>query len=515
MSLDLKFYWKLLLRRLPAMMVLFILCTAVGLALALRLPTTYETQARLLVQGAQIDPGLAQSTVNTAATEEIEILKQRLLTRASLIDIANDFDVFEDRTRAPDEVVEDMREATTIRSEGGVVDRRTGPQPALVTITFRARSGQIAADVVNEYVTRITNTSVQIRTDKAEGTLDFFEQEVDRLNTELDLRSARISQFQSENANALPDNQDYRLGRQSLLQERLASADRERDGLIEQRTRVVQVFEATGTIGGAGGQTQLTPDQRQLQALEAELAGALTVYSDTNPKVTALKSQIAQLQARVGASAGTEDENPNNALLNLTLAEIDSRIEGLNEEVGGIRTELAVLEDNISQTPLNAIALQGLERDYENIRIQYDRAVQQLSLARTGERIELTGQGQRISLIEAASVPNEPASPNRPLIAIGGAAMGLALAAGLFLLMEILNRSVRRPAEVIKGLGITPLATVPYIESRGRRIMRRSTRVLAMLIVLTGVPAALWAVDQYYLPLDLLAERIWNRLGIV
>jgi len=93
--------------------------------------------------------------------------------------------------------------------------------------------------------------------------------------------------------------------------------------------------------------------------------------------------------------------------------------------------------------------------------------------------------------------------------------MGLALAAGLFLLMEILNRSVRRPAEVIKGLGITPLATVPYIESRGRRIMRRSTRVLAMLIVLTGVPAALWAVDQYYLPLDLLAERIWNRLGIV
>lgn len=514
MSLDLKFYWKLLLRRLPIMAVLFILCTAVGLALALRLPTTYETQARLLVQGAQIDPGLAQSTVNTAATEEIEILRQQLLTRANLIDVANDFRVFTDRGMSPDEVVEEMRAATRITSEGGTVDRRTGAQPALVTVSFSARTGQIAADVVNEYVTRITNTNVQRRTNRAEGTLDFFEQEVDRLGTELDLRSAKISQFQSENASALPDNQDYRLGRQSLLQERLSAANREREGLVEQRTRVVQVFEATGTVGGAGG-AQLSPEQRQLQALEAELNGALLTFSETNPKVTQLKSQIAQLEARIGANSSAQGENPNNALLNLTLAEIDSRIEGLSEEIAGIRTELTVLEQNITQTPLNAIALQGLQRDYENIRLQYDRSVEQLSLARTGERIELTGQGQRIALIEPASVPTEPASPNRPLVAIGGAAVGLALAAGIFMLLEVLNRSVRRPAEVIKGLGITPLATVPYIESRSLRIMRRSTRVLAMLVVLIGVPAALWAVDQYYLPLDLLAERIWDRLGIV
>jgi hypothetical protein len=64
------------------------------------------------------------------------------------------------------------------------------------------------------------------------------------------------------------------------------------------------------------------------------------------------------------------------------------------------------LEDAIARTPLNAITLQGLERDYENIRVQYDSAVARLAQASTGERIELTSRGQRITLIEAANVPS-------------------------------------------------------------------------------------------------------------
>jgi hypothetical protein len=47
---------------------------------------------------------------------------------------------------------------------------------------------------------------------------------VQRLSEELGQRSARISQFQAENADALPDDQQFRLSRQAVLQERLGSA---------------------------------------------------------------------------------------------------------------------------------------------------------------------------------------------------------------------------------------------------------------------------------------------------
>jgi len=73
---------------------------------------------------------------------------------------------------------------------------------------------------------------------------------------------------------------------------------------------------------------------------------------------------------------------------------------------------------------------------------------------------------------------------------------------------------VRIPSEITHGLGIVPLVTIPYIESRGRKLFRRSLRVVSLLIVVVGVPALLWAVDTYYLPLDLLFEKILARFGI-
>jgi nitrogen fixation-related uncharacterized protein len=43
---------------------------------------------------------------------------------------------------------------------------------------------------------------------------------------------------------------------------------------------------------------------------------------------------------------------------------------------------------------------------------------------------------------------------------------------------------------------------------------RRTVRIASILIILVGVPAALWAVDTYYLPLDQLAQRILQRVGL-
>jgi hypothetical protein len=201
-------------------------------------------------------------------------------------------------------------------------------------------------------------------------------------------------------------------------------------------------------------------------------------------------------------------------VLDLQLGQIDAQIESLESVIAEANAELAQLEGAIARTPINAITLQGLERDYENIRVQYDSAVARLAQASTGERIELTSRGQRITLIEAANVPSEPARPNRRLIAAAGAAAGIGLAVGLFILLEILNRTVRRPVEISRALGIEPLATIPYISTRTERFKRIGLRAAALLLVMAGLPAGLWAIDTYYIPLDQLATDVLSRLGL-
>jgi hypothetical protein len=95
-----------------------------------------------------------------------------------------------------------------------------------------------------------------------------------------------------------------------------------------------------------------------------------------------------------------------------------------------------------------------------------------------------------------------------------GLGLGLALASAWFVLLELLNRTVRRPAELTARFNVMPIAVLPYMESRGERLRRRTGLVAATVAVMIAVPAALWYVDTHYLPLDLLVQKGLSRLGL-
>lgn len=516
MNLDLAFYWKLFVRRLPVMLLFLLLCSGLGVITALRMPDTWSAEARLLVEAPQISDDMVASTIQTDAVEQLDIIQQKLLTRANMIDIANRFDVFENiREIEPDEVVEAMQTATRIRRSAG------REQATLMTISFEARTGRISANVVNEYVTLVLEENAEFRVSRAESTLNFFEQEVERLNEDLDRQSAQIALFKADNIDALPEDQTYRLGRQALLQERLARLEREISLIQNQRDRITEIFETTGGAGFGAGQT-LTAEQEQLIVVEADLERARSLYSESHPRVIRLEARLdrlqniveAQIEARLPETEADASSSPQELMLQSNLTEIDSRLDVLNKDIEATKAELSEVQDAISKSSANGITLSALERDYQNIQARYNAAVNNLNSARMSERIETTAQGQRITVIENASVPRVPTGPDRVRVAILATGMGVALAAGYFMLLEFLNRSVRRPAELVGRFNVTPIAVVPYMESRRDRLLRRGGIVLATLVVLIGVPLALWYVDTYYLPLELVVERGMAKLGL-
>ena len=44
--------------------------------------------------------------------------------------------------------------------------------------------------------------------------------------------------------------------------------------------------------------------------------------------------------------------------------------------------------------------------------------------------------------------------------------------------------------------------------------MQRSRKLALILIILVGGPITVWAVHEFYLPLDLLAEKVMNKMGV-
>ena len=510
MKSTIKFYLALILRRLPVMALIAIVAVGMGVAIAVQLPNVYSTSARLLVVGAEIPDELASSTVNTGAAEQLDVIQQLLLTRANLIDIANRHSVFPNvRDMTPDSIVEQMRRRTSIRSTSGR-DRAT-----LMTISFEASDPQTAANVVNDYVTLVLNENVRYRTDRAEGTESFFNQEVSRLSDDLDIQKDRILRFKQTNADALPDNMTFRMNRQTLLQERVAEGERRIGELTEQKERLIAIYEASGTLS-LTNEANLSPEERQLRDLQRQLNEALAIYSEENPRVKLLRTRLSQLEAAVnGQNASSADKNAEVASpLDIEVGRIDAQIDYISRQVDEAEAELARVSDSIARTPSNAIALEALERDYENIQSQYNAAVSRLARAQTGERIELMSKGQRIAVLEQASVPTNPTGPNRPRIAQAGVLAGFAMAGGLFVLLELLNNAIRRPKEMTTALGITPFAVLSYIETDQERRRRRLLWILVIGGLIAGVSAAIWAAHTYYLPIDLLYTKVVDQLGL-
>jgi polysaccharide chain length determinant protein (PEP-CTERM system associated) len=509
---DLRFYLKLLPRRLPVMLLLFMISAIGGVILAQRLPSVYETSSTLLVESAQISDDLVRTTVQVTAAEQLQVIEKQLLTRSNLIDIANDVRIFEEQNQmTPDEIVEAMRKSTSI-------DLTTGrDQATLMVIGFKGTDPVKVAEVVNRYVSIALESSVEDRKDQSDSTLSFFQQEVQRLSEELDLQSGKIVTFKDENGDALPENLEYRQNRQSLLQERVSRGERELESLESQRANILRVYEATGSVD-SDPNARLSAEELRLQNLEGELSVARSTLSETNPRVRNLKAQVDALTAQIEASGVSESEtqaplSAQETALDISLAEIDSRTSALQQEIQEANKELAELRVSIERTPANGIILAGMEREQENIQSLYNGSVSRLAAARMSSRVEAASKGERITVLEAASVPDEPASPNRKQIAALGVLLGLGLAGGLFFLLELLNQVIRRPVDIVKALDITPLATLPNIETAAHRRWRRAAQFASLLAVIAMVPTMLWAIDTYYMPLDLLFEKIKDRLS--
>ncbi len=509
MMSEFRFYLSLFFRRFHYLALIVISCTVAGLVLAFALPPVYRAQARLVVESPQIPGELASSTVQASGLEILEVIQQRLLTRSKLLELSDMFGVHADQPNLPDDaIVADMNERITIDLPLYDFNNRA----SFVRVSFAAPTGELSALVTNELVEQILDQNIEMRTSVTSQTLEFFVGEVARLDKELGKQGALILEYQEAHKDALPDNLEYRRNRQSTLQERVLQLDRELSGLRDRRSRLVEVYERTGRPDILG--ESLTPEQRQLRQLQDQRASARTIYSDDHPRIKSLDAQIAALEAaNIRLGLGTETA-PNITSFELQLADIDGQISFIEEERAIIEGELEKLAASIEATPSNAITLGTLERDYDNLRMQYAQATASLAEARTGDQIEAQSRGQRVTVTEMAAIPLHPADPNRKLIAFFGLMAGLGLAAALFLLLEVLNNKIRRPKELEAQFGTPVFGSIPYIKTNEQIAFRKGMIAMSVLVPVAGICLIIYLIQINYEPIDQLISIMTEKLGI-
>lgn len=506
-NIDLKFYFAVFLRRLPYFAVIATLVAAIGVTLAAILPPTYRSEARMLVEPQQIPGDLAQTTVLVDPYEQAQIIEQRIMTRSNLLELALRIGLYADDPEMmanTNAMIGDIGgRIEFIGFEPDVTVERGIPGATLLGAAFNAPSAEFALSGANELVNLVLQENVRLRTDRAGDTSSFFQTEVERLGAEIEIQSERIAAMKTENVDALPDSLAARRAQQQVEQERLLALEREEAALRNQRATVVWVFERTGRSATVA----LSPEEEELDALRSQLIQARAVYASASPQVRMLEARLAALEALVEeqraarATPGSEGV-PILSELDAELAPIDARLEFIEQERALIETALAEVDASIQATPQNEMVLAGLERELANLTAQYEAAAANLGQAAIGERIEALSKGERFTLIEPPTEPTGPASPNRTLIAGAGVIGGLGLGVGFIALLELLNRSIRRPVDIAERLGAQPFATIPYIRTRAERRWKRGVILGVLLAIVVAIPLGLLAVHTFYQPLD-------------
>jgi polysaccharide biosynthesis transport protein len=108
-----------------------------------------------------------------------------------------------------------------------------------------------------------------------------------------------------------------------------------------------------------------------------------------------------------------------------------------------------------------------LESRASTLRNQYQQVSENLMKAQNGARMASEQRAERLTLVEPASLPDRPFSPNRPLLIAAGAAAGLGLGLLLALGLELVRRPVRSPKQ-LEQLGLPVIGIVPLLHATPR-----------------------------------------------
>lgn len=512
------------------MLLAFIVVAGGAVAVSILLPPVFQSEAKIIVESQQIPADLVRSTVTGFASERLQVIRQRITAREVMLGLVEKFKLFtdDDQTLSPTELVDLMRESTAIEQFDLGAQRGRGDRLAIgFTVGFKHRSPEVATRVANELVTLILAEDIKTRTARASETTRFIEREFEQRRKELVAMEAQISAYKLENDGALPEKLSYLMTQAERARGQLASLEREIQNNEEQARLLeleLSIRQANSGSGGASGFTR-TAALQQVETLSAELTRKRSVYTDSHPDIKALRNQIAALEALDEGAGPTTDETDDPAV-DIVGSDLDSgllrhRIGALERRRGILREDhedvakvLESLEELIVKVPEVQVYLGNLERQRDSIRTSLEELGSKLNEARLGERLERDKQAERFEVIEQPVTPTEPIQPNRPLILAGGLGLAGGAALAIAFLLELLNRTVRSPADILTALGQSPIATIPYIATAAE-VRRRRARMLAGLLIIAGVmAAALLAIHFAYLPLDEVVYKVLARFGL-
>lgn len=487
-------------RRWLALGVAWGLCLVGWLIVAL-IPSKYESSARVFVQMQSVLPNQVGITAQERASD-LTRLRQTLTSTGNLEKVVRRTElnglVSNDRDLAAQ--VEKLREQINV----------TAQQDNLFEISAtgnvrgfsNAQNARLANAIVKNLLDLFVAPPGGNGTESNEG-IAFLDQELKRREGQLQAAEQARVQFEQRYLGLLPG--------EGSVESRLAGSRAELSNvesqLVQAQSSLAALRGQLGgtpqTIPGLGGSTG-GPVTAQIEALQAQLSQASARgWTDSHPDVIALRAQIARLKplaARESPNAGGMP-NPSYVSLRTTIAEKEGQVQAASQRKAQLQADMAQLASKQASEPGVAAEQAKLNRDYDVLKRQYDKLVEDREQLRLRSDVQSKTASMTFRVIDPPSLPTVPVSPKRPLLLTLILFAALAAGIGAAFVKGQLQATFPTQNKLAAATGLPVLGTITEVWTPARRSQARQR--LVWLVGGAGALGAAYAV--------LMVVEFWQR----
>lgn len=494
-------YVVTLLRLKYYVVMAIVLLMGLSVFIVKMVPSIYRSEAIVLVETQQIPDELVKSTVTSVAAERIQIIKQRVMTRDKLLNIANKYPVLKGDSDnvLVSSLVEGLRQAITVEMMGD--GRRRHANTIAFKLGFDSIDPQIAQSVANDLVTLFLDENVKSRTERASETTDFLKSEAEKLKRKLAQTEQSISDFKQKHKDALPEHLNLYM---NMLQRAQASrVDIQRQIEAERNQRSLYEVQLSSAPGAQ-------VHQGRLQQLYSEYERLSSVYQENHPDIQSLKGEIESLESSEPAATNMGA----GAIVKQKISSSNRQLTLLGQQLRKTNNEIRELEKKVLTIPDVERGLLTLNRDYKSVKGQYDHVLNNTMQAQMAESLEQGRKAERFSILEPPQLPDQPYSPDRKQLMAAGIGVSVSIPIAIVLLLGFLDKSVRGAVAVEAVTGQAPLVVIPLITNKEEIRKKRNRTILIIICITLAVIAAVGVIHFYVKPLDMLLYKLMFKFGL-
>jgi succinoglycan biosynthesis transport protein ExoP len=496
-------YLLIMRRRAPYLIGIFFSVLLISVIYSIVIPPTYRATGTIMVETQQVSANILPSAIKNQLNDQINFIIQRIMTRESLMGIANKYSLFKGdmSSLTTSEIVEKMRDRIVIEKGDGDISMnsfRQGPQAISFTLSFEDRNPEVALQATNDLIAIFLDLSDKLRIEGATETTDFLVKQSSKLKVTVDGLEKKIAEYKHEHSNALPEQLTLRMSMLDRAQNNLLEVER------DYRSTKEDIRSLEVELAAARNGTDEANQPQTLPSLKAEYARLSAVYKESYPDLRELKRKIAAMEkpaeTPVSGITSIDDGNPSLAAYRLQakIASDNARLSSLAQQREILQRKITENESAMIQTPSVEQNLAILIRDRDTAQKKYEEIRNNLMNAQIAQNLVSDDKAAHFSVLEPPVLPEKPFKPKRMKILALGFFLALVSSVGGVMGLESINKRIRGTEELTHVLGYRPLVVIPYLPVQEEEEHRKHMIKVAIRAAVAVLIVAILAISFLY-----------------